>query len=87
MPASEYKCDETVKAGEQQKFVLHLSLKTFAKSEENFYWCIQIKICPLYVFIKHCLYTFLCTLGICVKRYWNSISKKPVVMFLIYAGK
>lgn len=44
MPASEYKCHETVKAGEQQKFVLHLNLKIFAKSEENFYWCIQIKL-------------------------------------------
>lgn len=37
MPASEYRCDKTVKAGEQQKFVLHRSLKTFAKSKENFY--------------------------------------------------
>lgn len=74
MPASEYKCDKTVKAGEQQKFVLHLSLKTFAKSRENFYWYIQIKLA-------------LCTFSsntLCIPLFvlWEPVSKDTGIPFL-----
>jgi len=77
MPTSEYKCDKTIKADQQQKFVLYLSLKAFAKSRVNFCLYIRIKSTLCMISLKmHFLCIFLCTFGTCVKRFQNSISKK-----------